>query len=435
MGGRDGPGLGPFPLIPLAYLLCAAVAFLVATAGVVWLAPEMAGHYYHPRLIALTHTVTLGWITIAIMGASYQIVPIVLERPLWSARLARWQLVLLVTAVSGMVAHFYLGTWPGLTAAAGLLAVGVVLHLLNIGLSMRGVERWTFTALLLALGHGGLAATTLFGLGLAVYHLRPILPADLFATLHAHVQLALLGWVAPMILGVAARVYPMFLRGPLPGRPARIAQVVGLGLGVPSVVVGLMAARWLLPLGAVAVSLAALSHAGWVLRTTRHRKRSRLGWGLRFALTGTVFITLAIVLGVALATDQLSGPRAALAYAVAILGGWVSLTIVGMMLEIVPFLVWYKAYASRAGREPVPALAALGSPRLEAFMYACLVGGMALLVGAAFVGEVAWIRTAGCLLLAGGLAFLAALCRMVRHLDPSRADIAGSMTAVIPRQP
>src|SRR5499433_4163228 len=194
----------------------------------------------------------------------------------------------------------------------------------------------------------------------------------------------------------------MFLRGPVPGRRASIAQIVGLCLGVPSVVAGLIAAHWLVPVGAVAVSLTGLSHAGFVLRTMRRRQRPQLGWGLRFALTGTAFIAPAIVLGVGLATDQLSGPRAALAYAVAILGGWVSLTIVGMMLEIVPFLVWYEAYASRAGRELVPALAELLSPRLEAFTYASLVSGMALLLAAAFVGEAAWIRIAGCLLLSGG---------------------------------
>src|SRR5262249_60172951 len=197
------------------------------------------------------------------MGASYQIVPMVLERPLWSARLARWQLVLLVTAVSGMVAHFYLGTWPGLAMAAGLLAVGVALHILNIGLSMRGVERWTFTGLLVALGHGGLGATVLFGLVLAMYHLGAILPADLFAALHAHVQLALLAWVAPMILGGSARVYPMFLRGPGPGRRASIAQIVGLCLGVPSVVAGLIAGHWLVPVGAVAASLTRPSPPAW----------------------------------------------------------------------------------------------------------------------------------------------------------------------------
>ena len=123
------PAGGLSPLVPLAYLVSAAVAFLVAALGVAWLGPELAGHYYHPRLLALTHTVTLGWITLAIMGASYQLIPIVLERPIWSERLARWQLAILAVAVTGMVAHFHLGTWPGLAAAAGLLAVGIALHL------------------------------------------------------------------------------------------------------------------------------------------------------------------------------------------------------------------------------------------------------------------------------------------------------------------
>ena len=48
------------------------------------------------------------------MGASYQLIPIALEREIWSERLARWQLAIIAVAVTGMVAHFQLGTWPGL---------------------------------------------------------------------------------------------------------------------------------------------------------------------------------------------------------------------------------------------------------------------------------------------------------------------------------
>src|SRR5262252_1396745 len=70
-------------MLPLSYLVVAAAAFVPACAGVPALAGELAGHYYHPRVVALTHTVTLGWITLAIMGASYQLIPIVLGRPVW----------------------------------------------------------------------------------------------------------------------------------------------------------------------------------------------------------------------------------------------------------------------------------------------------------------------------------------------------------------
>ena len=408
---------GPSPLVPLAYLTCAAVAFLAAAVGVGWLAPDLTGHYYHPRLLALTHTVTLGWVTLAIMGASYQLIPIVLGRPVWSERLARWQLGVLAVAVLGMVAHFYLGTWPGLAAAAGLLAVGIGLHLLNVALSLRGFTQWTFTARMVMLGYGGLALTTLFGLALAAHRVRPFLPGELFPTLHAHVHLALLGWITPMIFGVAARVYPMFLLAPAPGRWSSHLQLWGLGLGLPAVVLGLVGASGLLMPGALAVATAVMSHGWWVLGVARGRKRPRLDWGLRFTLTATAFIPAAVILGVSLAADLLSGPRVALAYAVVVLGGWVSLTIVGMMLKIVPFLVWYRAFGPRAGRERVPTLADLSWPRVEGTAYVLLTAGIALLAVALFVGDVAAIRAAAATLTLGALAFALVIARILGHLS------------------
>jgi hypothetical protein len=419
MTARPESGSGISPLVPLGYLVCAAIAFLAAAVGTVWLAPELASHYYQPRLLALTHTVTLGWITLAIMGASYQLIPIALERPIWSERVARWQLAILAVAVTGMVAHFLLGTWPGLAGAAGLLAVGIALYLLNVGLSLRGFTQWTFTARLVMLGYGGLALTTLFGLSLAVNHVWPFLPGPFFSTLHAHVQLALLGWVAPMIFGVAARVYPMFFLAPAPGRRASRLQLWGLALGVPSVVAGLLGVPGLAMVGSLAVAAAALGHGAGVVEMARGRRRPGLDWGLRFTLTGTAFILPATVLGVALTADWLSGSRAALAYAVVVLGGWVSLTVVGMMLKIVPFLVWYRAYSPRAGREPVPTLAQLSSPRLEGLCYALLTGGVLLLAATVLTGDPTWIRVAGAMVALGALAFVAVLARILGHLLPA----------------
>lgn len=413
---RPRPVSGLSPLVPLAYLVCAAAAFLVAAPSVAWLGPELAGHYYHRRLLALTHTVTLGWVTLAIMGAGYQLIPIVLERPIWSERLARWQLAILAVAVPGMVAHFYLGTWPGLAAAAGLLALGIAFHLGNVAMSLRGFTRWTFTARLVVLAYGGLALTTLFGLALAVNRVWPFLPGEVFPTLHAHVQLALLGWVAPMILAVTARVYPMFFLAPEPRRWHSFLQLWGLAAGVPAVVLGLLGVPGLLVAGAVAVAVAAGAHVTWMCDMAWGRKRPGLDWGLRCVLTASAFLPPAVALGLALAADRLSGPRVAVAYAVVTLGGWISLTIVGMMLKIVPFLVWYRVYSPRAGREPVPTLTQLSWPRAERFAYLLLTGGLVLLATTVLVGEAAWIRAAGAVLALGALAFAAALARVLAHL-------------------
>jgi hypothetical protein len=421
-----GPGRGVSPMLPLAYLVTATAAFVVAALAVPWLAPELAGHYYQPRVLALTHTVTLGWITLTIMGASYQIVPIVLGRPIWSERLARWQLVLTAAGIGGLVGHFFIGQWSGLLWAAGLIMLGVGLHLVNAILSVRGLASWTFTARLVALAHVGLALTALFGTLLGLDKVVHVLPGSLFPSLHAHVHLALLGWVLPMVIGVAARVYPMFLLAREPAGWAGRVQLWGLALGVPAVVVGILASPGLLVAGALAVTAAVLAHGAWVLGMVRGSRRPALDWGLRFVLTGSLALVPATGLGLALALDLLAGPRVALAYAALALGGWASLTIAGMLLKILPFLVWYRVYGPRAGREPVPALPDLGWAAAERASWALLTTGFATLAGALAVGEPAGIRAAGLLVAAGALAFAATLARVLHHLMPCARRVAAA---------
>jgi hypothetical protein len=421
-------GRGPSPLLPLAYLTTAAAALVLAASAVPWLGFELAGHYYQPRVLALTHVVTLGWITLTIMGASYQIVPIVLGRTLWSERLAWWQLVTTAVGVVGMAGHFFIGTWSGLVWAAGLVALGVAAHLVNAALTVRGLAQWTFTARLVVLAYVGLGLTTVFGALLGLNKLVTVVPGELFDNLHAHVHLALLGWVLPMVIGVAARVYPMFLLAREPGGwPGRV-QLWGLGLGVPATVIGIVASRALLVSGALAVAAALAAHLAWIVAMVRGRRRPSLDWGLRFALTGALALVPASALGLALAFDVLAGPRVALAYAALALGAWASLTIVGMLLKIVPFLVWYRAYGARAGREPVPTLPDLGWPAGEGVAWALLTAGFAALAAALWLGEPAWIRAAGLVVAAGALALAAALARILHHLVPCprRAPVAAA---------
>jgi hypothetical protein len=425
------PGHRPSVMLPLSYLVVAVAAFILASLGVPWLAPALAGHYYQPRLVALTHVVTLGWITLTIMGASYQLIPIVLERPIWSERLARWQLSILAVGITGMVGHFYIGTWAGFLWAASLVGLGTVTHLANMSLSLRGLTARTFTARLTFLALGGLALTSTFGLLLGAGRVWRVLPGDFFSTLHAHFHLALLGWVAPMVIGVAARVYPMFLLARAPDGWPGAFQFWGLALGVPAVVLGLVGAPALVAPGAVAVAAAGAGHLLWIVRIVRDCRRPALDWGLRFALTGAAFLVPATVLGLAFAFGLLEGPRPALAYAVLVLGGWVSLTIAGMMLKIVPFLVWYRVYAPQAGRVQVPTLAQLSWPAGEALAYALLVGGVLALTAAVAAGDVPWIRSAGGVLALGATVFGITIARILLHLvaGARRRPVAAPLVA------
>ena len=408
----------PSPTLPLGFLAVAALAFVVAGCALPWLAVELTGHYYHPHILALTHTLTLGWITLTILGASYQLIPIVLNHPVWSERLGRWELGLTALGVAGVVSHFAIASWSGLVWSAGLVAAGVTAHIVNVALTLRALERWSFTARMMAMGFGGLALTTAVGAALGMQHVRAFLPGDFYARLHAHVHLALLGGVLPVVLGVSVHVYPLFLLAPRPGPRTVAVQGWGLGFGAPAVVLGLLLAPPLVAAGALAVAAAVIAHVAWVAGLLRVSRRPSLDWALRFLAAGAAYLSVAAGLGVALAFDVIGGPRWALTYGVVVLGGWASLTIVGMMLKIVPFLVWYRVYAPLAGRTPVPGLADLRSSATEAVAFVALTGGLAALATAVGLGNAAAIRVASIVVLVGCLAFAASVALVLHHLVP-----------------
>ena len=105
------------------------------------------------------------------------------------------------------------------------------------------------------------------------------------------------------------------------------------------------------------------------------------------------------------------------------------LTIVGMMLKIVPFLVWYRVYAPQVGRAAVPTLAQLARPALEGLAWWLLTGGVLGLAAALAAGSAAWIRAAGAVLTLGALAFAATLGATLQHLR-ARTPAARAGSAV-----
>jgi hypothetical protein len=153
-----------------------------------------------------------------------------------------------------------------------------------------------FTGRLVVLALVGLGLTVVFGTALGLDHLVKILPGSVLANVHAHVHLALLGFVLPMVIGVAARVYPLFLLAREPAGRLGAVQLWGLAGGVPLVVAGILVdAQPGLVAGALAVASAVGGHVAWVVGMVRECRRPALDWGLRLVLTGTAFLVLATI--------------------------------------------------------------------------------------------------------------------------------------------
>src|SRR5690349_6087968 len=82
-GSMGGLARGGVPLwLPLPFLLTGALGAAAFGVLLPFVAPQALLAPDAPHVLALVHTVTLGWLTMTIMGASLQLAPVILVSPL-----------------------------------------------------------------------------------------------------------------------------------------------------------------------------------------------------------------------------------------------------------------------------------------------------------------------------------------------------------------
>jgi hypothetical protein len=362
--------------------------------------------------LAATHLVTLGWVTVTIMGASYQLVPVVLATRLWSERLGHAALAGLLPGVAAMVAGFWAGRLGLVIGGGALVAAAFLLYAYNLARSLAAATRRGTPAPFLVAALACLVAAGGYGLTLAVNLVRPLLPAGPVDPVVGHVLLGLLGWITLLAMGAGYQLVPMFALAYARGA-GWSAWVLGLVGGGGLLLIAVLA---LAPRPAVVAGVALVPLAGVYLfladqwLTLRGRQRRRLDLGLRFTVVAFVYLGLAATSAWGAASGLLP-VRPAVPVLLGLFG-WAGCLIVGQLYKIVPFLVWYRRYAARAGLEPVPLLAEMYSPVLGAWNLGAYAPAPALLAGGAALGS-GPLFAAGALLALTGAALLLANLRRV----------------------
>src|SRR5262245_489965 len=120
----------PSRTLPLLYFAAAHIALGLAAFLVAWSPRAAAGFFYHSRMVAIVHLVTLGWITTSILGALYIVGPATLGIALPARRSDYVAFTAVMIGIIGMVAHFWIEelngmAWSAATATSGILVVVV----------------------------------------------------------------------------------------------------------------------------------------------------------------------------------------------------------------------------------------------------------------------------------------------------------------------
>lgn len=373
---------------PLLYLgfahLCLAGAF-----AVVALDPRgVSGFFYHPRMVAVVHLVTLGWIGASILGSIYIVGPLAFRMPL-PARAADFAAFgSFVVGVTGMVSHFWMDSPSGMAWSAGLVTLAFVYVSARVLTGLRKAPVPLKARVPVGLAFLNLLGAVALGVALAVNKVNPFLEVRHLDAVFAHAHLAGLGWATLMVMGAGYRVLPMMLPAAMPRGAWVYASAALAAVGVGGLVVGFLRGGWVLLAAALvaAAGIAAfLSRVVWMLRNRRPAPAElrRPDWGTWHALQALVYLVVATSLGVYLAFAEPSetATRTAMAYGVVGLVGFLAQIVVGVEARILPLFGWLWGFADRGHVEMPPSVHIASVPGLQAVTFYLWTAGVPLLAG------------------------------------------------------
>src|SRR3954471_18991457 len=186
-------------------------------AGVGYPVAEVAS----PDTLVLVHAVCIGWLSLAMSGALFQFVPVLVVNPLFSEKWALPALVLLTAGLVSLIGGF-LSLGGRLAPSLWLLPLGAVLLVAGFGLVIvdLGLTAWlrpTGPARFVLVGLASLCATVTFG---AVFAFAlagwagPVGDAVLARGIPLHAIAGLGGWLTLTAMGVSYRLLSMFMLAP-----------------------------------------------------------------------------------------------------------------------------------------------------------------------------------------------------------------------------
>lgn len=404
-GGLVGRSAPPLRL-PAEHFAAALAFWVIGAAGLAWVAPEVArGAFPLPRVAAVTHLFTLGWITTTIMGALYQFLPVALQVPIRSERVAHIGFLLYAPGLALFIGGLAMGSRASLWGAA-LFGTGILLFAGNLAVTLRRAPERNLTWWCLVGATVSLVSTVVLGASLAGNLWWSYLGPNRFLAVGVHLHVAIAGWVMLVVVGVAHRLLPMFLLSHgASERPGKVAAAMLAG-GTA----GLLGAHHALtpPLVAAIAALLIGGVLAFLLQAVlffRSRKKPALDPGLRLAAAALVVLLGALLLAPLFLMQGLAAPRLATAYVLALVGAF-SLFVAGHYYKIVPFLVWFHRFGPLVGKRPVPRVVDLYDSRFGNAAALLLALGTVGAVAGTLFGSPDGVRLAG-VLYAGGAATVA----------------------------
>jgi len=415
---KNLPSLG----LLLPYFLLSSVSFLILAVLIFTSSNNFNLHYFQPRLLAITHIASLGFITSVIFGSLLQTLPITFQASVFSERLGKWCFYTLLTGLLGLTYSFW-NFDMGIVcqSAACLLLVSFILFAINFYLSVRSTASWSIESELVSTSIIWLLTTAAIGLLLVFNFSFAFIPISHLEILKIHAHIGFIGYIFLLIQGISARLMPMFLVSIKPDEiPLKISYYLcNAGLILFAACIYLKLPPSITLLSSILILTGITFFLYYLYQVYQHRTKKHLDVGLKLTLIS--FIILMITLPLALIIpynifNSANMMNVRIIYGVLILLGFSGALILGQTLKIIPFLLWLYNLKKNPLTENPPLPKNLISEKLSKVVMNSFLLGLAGLVISIGIKSSLGIQASSVLLIISALTFNYTILKsIIRH--------------------
>ena len=365
----------PHPSVVLPHFAFGALSFFVLSFLMILSSNELTGHYFNGKILAITHIATLGWISMVIFGALYQLIPVVMEVALYSEKLAKITFIIFAIGIVLIVYTFWISQFGLiLLIAATLLFIAIIIFTLNIVLTAKSAEKWNIESSLIVSAVFWLFTTALLGFLLSVNFKTVFLPEAHIIYLKAHAHTGMVGWFLLLIMGVGSSLIPMFFLSHALNRKRLhwAFYLVNSGMFIFFMdTVFIHKGFFILPV--VLISAGVFSFMLFVYQSYKKRARKNLDVPLKHTVVSIVLMFVPIILAAFISlesgTDMKFMLRVNILYGMSILFGFITSLILGQAYKTLPFIIWLQRYQDMVGKVKTPLPKDLYSEKILNWQY------------------------------------------------------------------
>jgi hypothetical protein len=317
-----------------------------------------------------------------------------------------------------------MSTWArgsGIVWCAGILLAAVLLYVGNLLATLARAPSLTLPGAHVVAALVFLAVAASIGFALAWNLHAGFIEGDHLRWLRSHAHAAGLGFFGLLTMGVAYRLFEMFLLSHgAPMRWGKVGLVATVTAVVGIVLNPLVANARLAMVGAgvpAAVGIGAFFLQVRAIHARRLRRQTDIAW--RHSVASLAYLGAAAAVGLALAWGVAPGwqRRLELAYGLLAIPGFIGSIVLGQLCKIVPFLVWYHRLSPYVGLKKVPAASELLAQGPQRAHWALTHAGLGMLL-AGLLADSAALRFAGAAAFAASAALFARNMIVIYRSEP-----------------